>query len=175
MTLRPGRLLPLILALGCATDTSKSPPPASPLVQGAAPVAVPAPAPAAAAHGIDVAGMDRSVAPGDDFFLHANGTWLKETEIPADASRWGTFNILAEQSTQRVRALLEAAAQGRRTGRLGGAEGRRLLRQLPRRGRRRVPGARAAPPAARRRREAPRPDRARPGRWARTSAPTSTR
>ena len=26
--------------------------------------------------GFDVAGMDRSVAPGDDFFDFANGTWL---------------------------------------------------------------------------------------------------
>jgi putative endopeptidase len=112
MTLRPGRLLPLVLALGCASDTSKSPPAAPPLAQAAAPVAVPGPAPAADTHGVDVAGMDRSVAPGDDFFLHANGTWLKETEIPADASRWGTFNILAEQSTQRVRAALESAASG---------------------------------------------------------------
>src|SRR5262245_41502495 len=26
--------------------------------------------------GIDLAGLDRSVPPGDDFFAHANGTWL---------------------------------------------------------------------------------------------------
>ncbi len=32
--------------------------------------------------GIDLAGQDRSVAPGDDFFAHANGSWLKATEIP---------------------------------------------------------------------------------------------
>jgi putative endopeptidase len=60
--------------------------------------------------GIDLAGMDRSVAPGDDFFLHANGAWLKQAEIPADKSGWGTFNILAEKAAERTRALLEDAA-----------------------------------------------------------------
>ena len=174
MTLRPGRLLPLVLTLGCATDSSKSTPPAPPLAQGAAPVAVPAPAPAAAAHGIDVAGMDRSVAPGDDFFLHANGTWLKETEIPADASRWGTFNILAEQSTQRVRALLESAATGTAP---TGSEERKVgdfyasyldEDAVESRGSSRfVPSS----PPSRTSATVPRC----PGRWARTCAPTSTR
>ena len=32
--------------------------------------------------GLDLAGMDQSVAPGDDFFKHANGAWLRSTEIP---------------------------------------------------------------------------------------------
>lgn len=34
--------------------------------------------------GIDTAGMDRSVKPGDDFFGFVNGTWAKTTPIPAD-------------------------------------------------------------------------------------------
>jgi putative endopeptidase len=63
-----------------------------------------------APRGIDVGGMDPSVAPGDEFFLHANGSWLKRTEIPADKPAWGAFNILAEESTVRTRALVEAAA-----------------------------------------------------------------
>jgi len=112
MTLRPGLLLPLVVALGCATDTSKTPPPATPPAATSAPAAASAPTAAPPAHGVDLGGMDRSVVPGDDFFLYANGTWLKETEIPADGSRWGTFNILIESSTQRVRALLESAASG---------------------------------------------------------------
>lgn len=36
------------------------------------------------AGGVDLAGMDRSVKPGDDFFSYANGTWIKSTEIPVD-------------------------------------------------------------------------------------------
>src|SRR4051812_6622169 len=56
--------------------------------------------------GIDLAGMDASVAPGDDFFAYANGTWLARTEIPPDRSSWGVFNVLADESTQRTRDLL---------------------------------------------------------------------
>jgi predicted metalloendopeptidase len=33
--------------------------------------------------------MDRSIAPGDDFFAFANGAWIQSTEIPADRSTWG--------------------------------------------------------------------------------------
>ncbi|HEY3587183.1 MAG TPA: M13 family metallopeptidase N-terminal domain-containing protein, partial [Myxococcaceae bacterium] len=98
----------LALALGCAsTDTKKTPPAPAPVA--AAVPATPAPSDT---HGVDLTGMDPSVAPGEDFFLHANGTWFKQTEIPADSSRWGTFNILAEKSTERVRAVLDSAAAG---------------------------------------------------------------
>src|SRR5512144_2503720 len=103
-------LLLLSAALGCAsTDTGPKARP-SPAAPAAAPAAAAATAPDAGAPGIDLSGMDRSVAPGDDFFLYANGTWIKQTEIPADSSRWGTFNILGDQSLQRSRALLEQAA-----------------------------------------------------------------
>jgi predicted metalloendopeptidase len=36
--------------------------------------------------GINPAWMDKSAVPGDDFFGYANGTWVKNTEIPADRS-----------------------------------------------------------------------------------------
>jgi putative endopeptidase len=58
--------------------------------------------------GIDVAGMDKSVAPGDDFNAYANGGWLKATPIPADKGSYGSGSILADQTRQRTRALLEA-------------------------------------------------------------------
>jgi putative endopeptidase len=61
--------------------------------------------------GIDRAGLDASVAPGDDFFDYANGTWLSRTAIPPDRSSWGVFNVLAEESTRRTRDLLEAASR----------------------------------------------------------------
>ena len=63
-------------------------------------------------HDIDRASMDTSVAPGDDFYHYANGTWLKNTEIPADLASYGVFDILGEQSQQRNKGLLEAAASG---------------------------------------------------------------
>jgi hypothetical protein len=39
--------------------------------------------------GVDMAGMDKSVAPGDDFNAYTNGGWIKETPIPADKSSYG--------------------------------------------------------------------------------------
>ncbi len=78
-----------------------------------APAALPEPGPAStapAAHGIDLAGIDHSVAPGDNFFAYANGTWLKTTEIPADRSAFGTSSMLDELSRQRTAALIKEAA-----------------------------------------------------------------
>ena len=66
---------------------------------------------AAAPHGLDVAGMDRSVKPGDDFFAYANGAWLKKTEIPADRSSWGISGELIELTTARVADIIQTAAK----------------------------------------------------------------
>jgi putative endopeptidase len=67
---------------------------------------------APAARGIDLAGMDRSVPAGDDFFRFGNGAWLKTTEIPPDRSSWGVGSVLAEQAQERTREILEGAAAG---------------------------------------------------------------
>ena len=61
--------------------------------------------------GLDLAAGDRSVRPGDDFFAYANGGWYGSFTIPADHSSYGPFNALEELSTERVRALIEAAAE----------------------------------------------------------------
>ena len=39
--------------------------------------------------GIDLSWMDKSVKPGDDFFSYADGSWVKNTPIPADRPRIG--------------------------------------------------------------------------------------
>jgi predicted metalloendopeptidase len=64
--------------------------------------------------GIDVAGMDLSVRPQDDFFRYVNGNWADNTPIPADRASYGTFGILGERSQEAVRAIIEdlARAQG---------------------------------------------------------------
>ncbi len=62
-------------------------------------------------HGIQPANMDRSVKPGDDFYLYANGAWIKRTEIPPDRSRIGVFTKLDELSTKRTAALIEEASK----------------------------------------------------------------
>jgi len=60
-------------------------------------------------YGFDTAGMDRSVKPGDDFYDYANGTWAKNTPIPADKSNYGAFNTLDDLSRERTKAILDAA------------------------------------------------------------------
>ncbi|HEY7636261.1 MAG TPA: M13 family metallopeptidase [Gemmatimonadales bacterium] len=61
--------------------------------------------------GLDVAGMDRSVQPGDSFFQYANGTWLKQTEIPADRSSWSSDAILGELTDRRTADLIQEVAR----------------------------------------------------------------
>jgi predicted metalloendopeptidase len=61
--------------------------------------------------GLDLAGMDTKVKPGDDFFAYGNGAWMAKTEIPADRSSWGISGELAELTTARVQALIQGAAK----------------------------------------------------------------
>ncbi|HEY0414213.1 MAG TPA: M13-type metalloendopeptidase [Allosphingosinicella sp.] len=60
--------------------------------------------------GVDIAGMDKNVNPGDSFFDYVNGGWARTTQIPADKSVWGGFSVLDELSTTRTREIIEAAA-----------------------------------------------------------------
>ena len=59
--------------------------------------------------GFDEAGMDRSVAPGDNFYQYANGTWAKTTPIPPDKSNYGMFTMLDDLSRKRTREILDEA------------------------------------------------------------------
>ncbi len=61
--------------------------------------------------GLDIASMDTSVHPGNDFYNYVNGTWMQEFEIPADRTRYGSFTLLAEKSEQRVRFIIEDLAE----------------------------------------------------------------
>ncbi|WP_107711470.1 M13 family metallopeptidase [Oceanicaulis sp.] len=74
-------------------------------------------APVYGTFGFDVDGMNTQVHPGDDFNQYANGTWLTETEIPGEFSRFGTFSILALEAEEQVQAIIDdAAAQGGEAG-----------------------------------------------------------
>lgn len=61
--------------------------------------------------GIDLANLDSSYSPAKDFFHFANGGWIKANEIPPDQTRWGTFNILADNNKKNLRDIAEAASQ----------------------------------------------------------------
>jgi putative endopeptidase len=60
---------------------------------------------------IDPANMDMSVKPGDNFYLYANGGWIKKNPVPASKTRWGSFDMLREESSQRIQSLLQEAAK----------------------------------------------------------------
>jgi putative endopeptidase len=57
-------------------------------------------------HGLDLAAMDKTVKPGDDFYSYANGTWAKVTPIPPDRSSYGVFTILEEKANKRTSDLI---------------------------------------------------------------------
>jgi putative endopeptidase len=59
---------------------------------------------------VDVAGMDRAILPGNDFFAYANGGWLKVTEIPPDRATIGAFSLIDEEVQRRTRDLIQQAA-----------------------------------------------------------------
>jgi putative endopeptidase len=59
----------------------------------------------------DLKNMDKSIKPQDDFYLYANGAWLKNTPIPPEESRWGSFNQLIEKNNDALRVVAEQAAK----------------------------------------------------------------
>ncbi len=61
--------------------------------------------------------MDRSVAPADDFYRFAAGTWLKNSPVPSDKTRWSGFEELRERNWQLLREILESSAADRSAGR----------------------------------------------------------
>jgi putative endopeptidase len=60
--------------------------------------------------GLDAAGMDTAVRPGNDFYGYANGNWERRTQIPPDKSSYGGFNIAADRAEQQLIAVVRAAA-----------------------------------------------------------------
>jgi predicted metalloendopeptidase len=60
---------------------------------------------------IDLAGMDKSAAPGDDFNAYANGGWIKSTPIPADKAAYGIDTILTDETRKRTLSLIQDAAK----------------------------------------------------------------
>jgi putative endopeptidase len=66
--------------------------------------------------GIDKALMDTSIKAGDDFDKYANGTWEKNTQIPADKSNISVFSVINDQAEQRTADLIKGIAQSNPTG-----------------------------------------------------------
>ena len=106
----------VVLAASTALAGCGSPPPpevvaAPAAIAEAAAEPAPAPKPELGTFGFDIGGMDRSIQPGDNFYMFANGTWAKNTPIPADKSNYGMFTRLDDLSKERTRAIIEEAAK----------------------------------------------------------------
>jgi predicted metalloendopeptidase len=67
-------------------------------------------APQDAMHSFDVANLDRTCKPCDDFYQFAVGGWLKANPIPAEFPMWGSFITLADKNQQSLHGILETAA-----------------------------------------------------------------
>ena len=61
--------------------------------------------------GVDLTAMDTTVDPGDNFNEYVNGTWIANTEIPADKSSYGVFGVLRDRAGADVRDIIESSAQ----------------------------------------------------------------
>ena len=59
---------------------------------------------------IDRKNFDLAVKPQDDFYRHANGTWLKNNPVPAEFDRWGGFTQLQEDNQKNLRTICERVA-----------------------------------------------------------------
>ena len=64
-----------------------------------------------------VANLDTTIKPGEDFFLFANNSWIKNNEIPAAESDWGIGPLVQEDIYLRLKTINEKAIKD------GGATG----------------------------------------------------
>ena len=60
--------------------------------------------------GIDLAGIDHSIRPGNDFDGYANGNWRKTAVIPADRSSTGVFLQVFQKAEKRNAELIKTIA-----------------------------------------------------------------
>ncbi|MCX6208231.1 MAG: M13 family metallopeptidase [Bacteroidetes bacterium] len=68
--------------------------------------------------------IDKTVKPGEDFFLYANGGWIKTNKIPDAEAAWGIGNLVQEDIYQRLininkKATLVKAKKGTTTQQIG--------------------------------------------------------
>jgi endothelin-converting enzyme/putative endopeptidase len=90
-------LIAIVLLVAC----SKEPAPAA---------APPAPKAAYGSFGVDLAQMDTSVQPGDDFYRYVNGKWLDSFPMPADRASYGTGTVVFEKTEADLHAILDELA-----------------------------------------------------------------
>jgi len=55
--------------------------------------------------------MDTSVSPSQDFYVYANGSWLKNNPIPPEYSAWGSFKVVTENVQALIHQMIIKAAK----------------------------------------------------------------
>src|SRR2546421_7575416 len=101
---------PNVQTAGKIPAEKNPPPPTSPVAQTQGEISTPTPEDKNAPP-FDTSNMDTSVKPSDDFFMYANGGWIKRTPIPPEYSRWGSFNQLIERNNDALHDVAERAAK----------------------------------------------------------------
>ncbi len=57
--------------------------------------------------GIKLDNMNDSVAPGTDFYQYACGGWMKNNPLSSEYSRFGSFDVVAENNKEQIKSLIE--------------------------------------------------------------------
>ncbi|HNP35780.1 MAG TPA: M13-type metalloendopeptidase [Woeseiaceae bacterium] len=94
--------LVLLLLAGCGQSHDEAAATTTPATTEAAPLK----------SGLVLENMDKSIRPGDDFFMYMNGAWIDKTEIPADKATYGGFGILNDEAQEYVKEIIEESANG---------------------------------------------------------------
>jgi putative endopeptidase len=60
---------------------------------------------------LDLSGQDTSVPASKNFFDYANGTWIKNTQIPASKTGWGSFYVVRDQALSHMKTILDSCME----------------------------------------------------------------
>ncbi len=67
--------------------------------------------------GIDLANLDTTASPNDDFYQFACGGWMKNNPLKPEYSRFGSFDVLGENNQLQLKEIItETAAQKNENG-----------------------------------------------------------
>ena len=61
--------------------------------------------------GIKLENMDTSAKPGTDFYQYACGGWIAKNPLRPEFSRYGSFDVVAEENQKRIREIIEGLAE----------------------------------------------------------------